>query len=330
MTDWRNVGNWHWKEKNCFDWAKQYFENTLTGTEVSENGYSARVTSVDGVSGDVDLNIRKGKLIAIYDVELKLSWSATKDADGNKDADTLTGSVTIPEVAHDTDDYVYDISSTNASADKLHLKDFVRQKLTPEITRKLEAFTDVLKKENGSDMYIAGKDDNAGSGAGTPASTDPRPAKDPKDGKQATSGSSDVSVAKTANATFNTVSINQTVELMCSAEDIFATLTDPQLVSVWTRAPAEIQPKENTQFKLFGGHIEGKIIKLVPGKLIEQTWRVATWPAGHFSNAKFEFDQLSSSTRVSLKQTGVPFNEEDATKANWDRYYWNSIKGSFG
>ncbi|KAJ2400185.1 Co-chaperone [Coemansia sp. RSA 2559] len=328
MADWRNVGNWHWKERNCLDWAKQYFEKTLTGVEVTDgSGYSAKVTSVDSIEGDVDLNIRKGKLIAIYDVEIKLSWSASKKRDsGDEEADTLSGKITIPEVAHDTDDYTYDITANNSSSDKLPLKDFVRKKLTPEITKKFEGFTDVLKTENGSDMYIAEKEDAKGDAG----AVNPELAKAFKDGKRAETGSGDMSVAKTATATFGTVKIDQTVELKCSADDLFAILTDQQRVSVWTRAPAEIQPKEGTQFKLFGGHIEGKITKVEPGKLIEQTWRVGSWPADHYSNVKFELEQLASSTRLSMKQTNVPFNEEDATKANWDRYYWNSIKGTFG
>ncbi|KAJ2657551.1 Co-chaperone [Coemansia sp. RSA 1200] len=334
MADWRNVGNWHWKERNCLEWAKQYFKETLAEIEVSDNsGYSARVTSVDSVEGDVDLNVRKGRLIAIYDVEIKLSWLASKKENDGAEDDSLSGNITIPEVAHDTDDYIYDITATDSSSSKLPLKDFVRRRLTPEITKAFKGFTDVLKEKNGADMFIAEKD----GGVNAPGVVETEPTKAPKEEKHADTsgaasagGSSAVSVAKTKSATFATVSIDQTVELKCSADDLFAILTDPQRVSVWTRAPAEVQPKEGTTFKLFGGHIEGKMTKIKPGKLLEQTWRVASWPADHYSNVSFELEQLSSSTRLVLKQTGVPFNEENATKANWDRYYWNGIKGTFG
>ncbi|KAJ1798129.1 Co-chaperone [Coemansia sp. RSA 2599] len=216
----------------------------------------------------------------------------------------------------------------------LPLKDFVRKQLTPMITRKLEKFTEDLKKQNGSDMYIP---DNSGNVSA--ASSNTQLASDFKQGKSGTAAAaataavgadSEVGVASTKDATFSTVSISQNAEFMCSASDLFATLTDPQRVAIWTRAPADIQPKEGTEFKLFNGHIEGKIVKLEPGKRIEQTWRVATWPKGHYSKVKIDLDQQSSSTRLTLKQTSVPFNEEDATKANWDRYYWNSIKGCFG
>ncbi|KAJ2362601.1 Co-chaperone [Coemansia sp. RSA 2607] len=322
MADWRNVGNWHWKERNCFDWAKKYLEDKLTGTKASSGGFSAEVTSVDSVTGDVDLNIRKGRLIAIYDVEVKLSWTAQ-----NGD-DSLAGKITIPEVAHDTDDYVYDISANESSVAKLPLKDFVRKHLTAAISEKLEKFTEDLKQTNGSDMYIP---DNK---AGTPTAqtSNEQLASDFKQGKIGSSVAvdSEEGVVSGAKGTFSTVSISQNIEFVCSASDLFATLTDPQRVSVWTRAKADIEPKAGSAFKLFGGHIEGEITKLENDKLIEQKWRVATWPKGHYSSVKITLEQTSSSTRLALKQTGVPFNEEDATKANWDKYYWNSIKGSFG
>ncbi|KAJ2768139.1 Co-chaperone, partial [Coemansia linderi] len=305
MADWRNVGNWHWKERNCLEWAKKYFDDKLVGTSATVGELSAEVTSVDSVTGDVDLNIRKGRLIAIYDVEIKLSWTAARG--GSEEA--LTGTITIPEVAHDTDSYVYDISASKSTKDALPLKDFVRQKLTPEIGKKFEVFTEDLKQANGTDMYIPGNGPN-GAPASAPAASAPR--------QERSVVESDVGVVKTANTTFSTVGITQSAEFVCSASDLYATLTDPSRVAIWTRAPVDGKPAEGETFKLFSGHIEGKYTKLVPGKAIEQTWRVATWPAGHYSTVKMQLEQLSSSTKLSLKQTGVPFNEEDATKANWD------------
>lgn len=35
-------------------------------------------------------------------------------------------------------------------------------------------------------------------------------------------------------------------------------------------------------------------------------------------------------TEVNLVQTGVPASELDVTRDNWDRYYWDSIRKTFG
>jgi len=33
---------------------------------------------------------------------------------------------------------------------------------------------------------------------------------------------------------------------------------------------------------------------------------------------------------MTLKQTGIPASEYDAMRTNWHRYYWHSIKQTFG
>lgn len=89
--------------KDCRSWAKTYFTQQLVGLTVEKDRSKVRITSLDECTGDVDLNQRKGKLLAIYDVALKLSWEAQL-RDGSK----TYGTISVPEVAYDTDmdDYV--------------------------------------------------------------------------------------------------------------------------------------------------------------------------------------------------------------------------------
>lgn len=89
--------------KDCRPWAKTYFSQQLVGLTAKKSNTEVRITTVDECTGDVDLNQRKGKLLAIYDVALKLSWQAQL-RDGSK----TYGTISIPEVAYDTDmdDYV--------------------------------------------------------------------------------------------------------------------------------------------------------------------------------------------------------------------------------
>jgi activator of HSP90 ATPase len=60
--------------KNCLNWAKTYFQQELVGIEAEKNGIKTSVSKVAEVTGDVDLNQRKGKIITIFDVEIKLEW----------------------------------------------------------------------------------------------------------------------------------------------------------------------------------------------------------------------------------------------------------------
>jgi activator of HSP90 ATPase len=60
--------------KDCRAWAKKHLTEKLVGISASENNVRVSITSLDECTGDVDLNQRKGKLLAMYDVALKLGW----------------------------------------------------------------------------------------------------------------------------------------------------------------------------------------------------------------------------------------------------------------
>lgn len=84
------------------------------------------------------------------------------------------------------------------------------------------------------------------------------------------------------------------------------------------------------RFALFGGNISGKFTEIVPHKKIGQTWRYTQWPSGHFSNVELEFEEKDDHTLLNLKQTLVPSNEYESTMNNWSRYYFDSIRATFG
>lgn len=63
--------------KDCRPWAKKYFNENIVGLSTFKENVNIKITSLDECTGDVDLNQRKGKLFAIYDLTLKLSWEGT-------------------------------------------------------------------------------------------------------------------------------------------------------------------------------------------------------------------------------------------------------------
>jgi activator of HSP90 ATPase len=103
-----NPNNWHWVNKDVSPWARDWLEKALIGLEVEDNGVTAKIDSIASMEGDVDVSQRKGKVITLFDVHLKLDYSGKTE--GGSEA---SGSIDIPEVAHDTeeDEYVVGISS---------------------------------------------------------------------------------------------------------------------------------------------------------------------------------------------------------------------------
>lgn len=145
-----------------------------------------------------------------------------------------------------------------------------------------------------------------------------------------------------------TSTINSTQKFQCNAQEFYDSMTRIEMVTAFTRGHVKLEPFKGGKFELFGGNISGTFEELVPGKKIVQRWRYKQWPAEHYSTVTMEIvekvmvDNFSKGfendfavfqndhTEVNLKQTGVPVSELEVTKDNWERYYWDSIKKTFG
>ncbi|KAG0211367.1 hypothetical protein BGX28_008025 [Mortierella sp. GBA30] len=312
--DMKNVNNWHWVDKNCINWARTYFETELINVSAEANGASVKTLSVTSVNGDVDVNQRKGKIITIFDVAINLTFEGTT-ADGT----AVTGKIEIPEVAHDTeiDDYVFDVTIDNDSSSKQPVRDLIRKNLAPLLRKKLQKFAGDLILVHGKDVQVDSDFSKPSTPAptSTPAPSTPTP-----------------SAAKTAAAaTVNTTTLEESVEMQASAHDIYDVLLNQAKVIAWTRSnKSTIEAKVGSKFSLFDGSVTGEIKELIEDKKIVQSWRLSSWPAGHYSTVTMDISQSTNSTVIKVKQEGVPIGEQDITRQNWSNYYWAEIKRTFG
>jgi len=69
-----NPNNWHWVNKDVGPWAKDYLDSKVKEVSAEEDGVSAKVTKLTSMDGDVDVSQRKGKVITIFDVSLRLDY----------------------------------------------------------------------------------------------------------------------------------------------------------------------------------------------------------------------------------------------------------------
>lgn len=114
-----NPNNWHWVNKDVKEWAREYLETQLIGLAAEEGDVSAKISKIASLDGDCDVSQRKGKVITLFDLNLRVDWEGhtlalltrkcTDHKTGStKDEDDVNGSINVPEVAHDTeqDEYV--------------------------------------------------------------------------------------------------------------------------------------------------------------------------------------------------------------------------------
>ena len=70
-----NPNNWHWVNKDVSGWARDYLDKELVQVSAEQDGVTAKIDKVVSMDGDVDVSQRKGKVITIFDVKVKLEYS---------------------------------------------------------------------------------------------------------------------------------------------------------------------------------------------------------------------------------------------------------------
>lgn len=153
--------------------------------------------------------------------------------------------------------------------------------------------------------------------------------------KSSENSTSSTSASSTSGGSvINTTSLSDQQEFRAPASEVYAVFTDPQRIAAFTRGPPKLfeGAKPNAKFEIFGGNVSGSYVKLEEPTYLEQKWRLAQWPAGHYSTLKIKFEQndVDGVTIMRVDWEGVPVGQEEPTKRNWDEYYIRSIKTTFG
>ncbi|KAI6245765.1 hypothetical protein HI914_05985 [Erysiphe necator] len=316
-----NPNNWHWVNKDAGPWAKQYIEEQIKNLKAVDNGVTAKIDKLISMDGDVDVNQRKGKVISIFDVKLVIEYSGT-----TRDNEDVSGSITVPEVAHDTgeNEYVFDIDIYSESNSKAPVKELVRAKIVPQLRKEFAKLGPALISEHGKDIQHAPDSNPVGKTA------IPKLHKPPIEHR---TGDIHTQVNK-ENTVVNTTTVTANDEFRAPASELYKTFTDPTRIASFTRAPPKLfeGAQVGGKFELFGGNVVGEYVELVEPTKIVQSWRLNQWPKGHVSRLEIGFDQndVDNVTVMRVTWSGVPVGQEDVTRANWNEYYVRSIKQTFG
>ncbi|XP_047115497.1 activator of 90 kDa heat shock protein ATPase homolog 1-like isoform X1 [Schistocerca piceifrons] len=130
--------------------------------------------------------------------------------------------------------------------------------------------------------------------------------------------------------TVKTGTLTMTIKLQCTKEEFYCALTNKEMVEAFTKSGVKMDVEPGGTFELLRGNISGQFLELVPNSKIYQTWRISNWPDGHFSTVLIEIEQLLDGIEVKLTQESIPESHLDTMKDNWNRYYWDAMRGTFG
>ena len=123
-----------------------------------------------------------------------------------------------------------------------------------------------------------------------------------------------------------TRTIRQTVVIHASAHDIYEMLMDEKKHALFTGGSARISRDAGGTFVTNDGYSNGMNLELEKDKKIVQTWRASDWPADHYSTLTITLSPVSSGTKLSFVQSGVPADQYEEISKGWYDYYWSPMK----
>ncbi len=113
-------------------------------------------------------------------------------------------------------------------------------------------------------------------------------------------------------------------KIRAEAEDIYACLTNPVTIELWSGYPAKITAEEGTEFELWDGDITGKILKLDTEKEIVEQWYFGEQKEPSIVTIKIH--RVKNFTSVELNHANIPDEVYDEFTTGWEEYFFGAIK----
>jgi len=110
-------------------------------------------------------------------------------------------------------------------------------------------------------------------------------------------------------------------------DEIYAALTNPFSITLWTGSQAKMQEEPGTEFSLFDGDIEGLNLEFEKDYRIVQEWYFGEQIDKSIVTITLRPDRLF--TKIELHHTNIPDDAFEEMAHGWDTYYFGGLKEFF-
>jgi activator of HSP90 ATPase len=115
----------------------------------------------------------------------------------------------------------------------------------------------------------------------------------------------------------------QAVRLNAPPAQLYAQYLNPRTHRAITGAKAKVSAKKGAAFSAFGGALSGRILQLVPKRLIVQSWRASHWNRDDLDSILIlSFHAEGRGGRIELVHVNVPEHDLAGVSEGWHIYYW--------
>jgi activator of HSP90 ATPase len=113
------------------------------------------------------------------------------------------------------------------------------------------------------------------------------------------------------------------IELPCTAARLYRMYLDKKQHAAITGSPVTIASRPGSPFKAFGGALTGRILQVVPHRLIVQSWRSTQFGRHDIdSTLILSFWPAKRGGRIELTHVNVADTDFAGVSEGWSRYYW--------
>ena len=120
-----------------------------------------------------------------------------------------------------------------------------------------------------------------------------------------------------------TPAIQQRIRFKASPVRLFKMYMDSGQHSDATGAKAVVSRKVGGKFSAFDGVITGKMLAIIPDRMLVQSWRAAHWKKTDLdSTLVLIFSRIKGGTQVHLTHVNVPEHDHSGVTNGWKTYYW--------
>ncbi len=121
-----------------------------------------------------------------------------------------------------------------------------------------------------------------------------------------------------------------TTVLPASAARVYAAWIDAQEHSRMTGGAATVDPKVGGLYSAWDGYIAGKILELVTGERIVQSWRSTEFPAGHpHSRLEVRLRDVDGGCEITIVHSEIPEGQGAQYESGWQGHYFNPMTEYF-
>jgi len=119
----------------------------------------------------------------------------------------------------------------------------------------------------------------------------------------------------------------KTFKINAEPSDVYAALTNPFTIELWSGYPAKMSTEPGTEFSLWEGDIAGKNLEFIQDKKIVQEWYFGNQRDKSIVSITISSDGENS--EVTVEQTNIPDNDFTDIAEGWREYYFGAINRLF-